>query len=149
MLATGTLRVCWPLGLALVPAGLPGLALVFCLQLALVTCIGVFLPAFATYRLQQTDSAMVARVLSAWSVTSSATIAALTAVWGLLAAAAGPRAAIAIAGLLLLATPILLPWHRVRSGGDGEQSFKPSVATPRAGTGGPGRGAADGWAGPG
>ncbi len=148
MLATGTLRVFWPLGLALMPVGLPGLALVFGLQLALVTCIGVFIPAFATYRLQQTESEVVARVLSAWSISSSATIAALTAIWGLLAGATSPRAAIAIAGLLLLATPILLPWHGLRSGGDGERSFETTVAPARPGTDGPGRGVAERWAGP-
>jgi hypothetical protein len=36
-------------------------------------------------------------------------VAGLTATWGLLAALAGPRAAIAAAGGLLLATPLLLP----------------------------------------
>ena len=50
----------------------------------------------------------VARTLSAWSVTSKATIAALTALWGLLASLTGPRTAIALAGVLLLATPLLL-----------------------------------------
>jgi hypothetical protein len=42
-------------------------------------------------------------------VSSSLTIAALTAVWGVLASVAGPRVAIAVAGILLLGTPLLLP----------------------------------------
>ena len=42
-------------------------------------------------------------------MSSSATIAVLTALWGLLATLTSPRAAIATAGLLLLATPLLLP----------------------------------------
>ena len=46
---------------------------------------------------------------SAWSITSNAAIPLLTALWGLLASIIGPRAAIAIAGVLLLATPLLLP----------------------------------------
>ena len=46
---------------------------------------------------------------SAWSVTSNATVAALTALWGLLASLTSLRVALAIAGLLLLATPLLLP----------------------------------------
>ena len=78
-------------------------------QFGLVICIGVFNPVFATYRLEQTRTDRVARTLSAWSVTSSTTIAALTALWGLLAGIAGPRMAIAIAGVLLLGTPLLLP----------------------------------------
>jgi MFS family permease len=107
MLASGTLRVIWPIGLAFIPSGLAGLALVFGLQLCLVTCIGVFAPIFATYRLEQTDKSVVARVLSAWSVTSNATVAVLTVTWGLLATATGPRIAIALAGALLLATPVV------------------------------------------
>ena len=35
-------------------------------------------------------------------------IATLTALWGLLASVTGPRAAIALAGVLMLATPLLL-----------------------------------------
>lgn len=51
----------------------------------------------------------VARTLSAWSVTGKATIAAATALWGLLAGLTGPRTAIAAAGVFLLTTPFLLP----------------------------------------
>jgi hypothetical protein len=105
----GTLRACWPLGLALAGPGTGGLALVIAVQFGLVCCMGVFNPVFATYRLEQTPPDRVARTLSAWSITSNATIAALTAVWGLLATVAGPRTAIAVAGLLILATPLLLP----------------------------------------
>jgi hypothetical protein len=53
----------------------------------------------------------VARVLSAWSVSTRASIAALTALGGLLAAFTGPRIAIGVAGALLLGTPLLLPRH--------------------------------------
>jgi Major Facilitator Superfamily len=105
----GTLRACWSLGLAFVVPGAPGLVLVIALQFGLVTSVGVFNPVFATHRLQATPTDRVARTLAAWSVTSNATVAAMTALWGLLAAAAGPRAAIAAAGALLLLTPLLLP----------------------------------------
>ncbi len=63
----------------------------------------------SAYRLEQTGMDRVARTLSAWSITSNATIAALTALWGLLASLTSPRMAVAIAGVLLLATPLLLP----------------------------------------
>jgi hypothetical protein len=36
----------------------------------------------------------------------------LTALWGLLASVTSPRLAIALAGLLMLATPLLLPTTR-------------------------------------
>jgi len=105
----GSLRACWSLGLAFVVPGLPGLALVIAVQFGLVASVGIFSPVLATYRLQQTDDRLVARVLAAWSIGSSATIAILTALWGLLASTTSPRVAIAAAGALLLATPLLLP----------------------------------------
>ncbi|MGW5610643.1 MFS transporter [Streptomyces sp. NPDC003753] len=109
MLTAGVLRACWPVGLAFVRPGVPGIVLVIAVQLGLVTCIGVFNPVLATYRLDHTGPDRAARTLAAWSVSSSAAIAALTALWGLLAAVTGARTAIAIAGILLLATPLLLP----------------------------------------
>lgn len=104
----GALRACWSIGLAFVGAGVGGLALVLAVQLGLVTSVGVFNPVLAAYRLEQTPDDRIARTLAAWSVTSSATVAASTAVWGVLGALTGPRVAIAIAGVLLLATPLLL-----------------------------------------
>ncbi|MBU2670885.1 MFS transporter [Actinoplanes bogorensis] len=109
LLTAGALRACWPLGLVLVGPGPAGLVLVIAVQFGLVACVGVFNPVFATYRLDRTPSDRVARTLSAWSVTSSVTVAALTALWGLLATLTSLRTALAIAGLLLLATPFLLP----------------------------------------
>ncbi|MFI6695209.1 MFS transporter [Streptomyces sp. NPDC050433] len=108
MLTAGTLRACWPLALAFVGPGPGGLVLVITVELGLITCIGVFNPVYATYRLEQTPTDRVVRMLSAWSVTGKTTTAALTALWGLLAAVTGPRTAIALAGLLLLITPVLL-----------------------------------------
>jgi MFS family permease len=109
MFTAGALRACWSVGLAFVHPGISGIALIIAVQFGLVTCVGVFNPVFVTYRLDQTETNRIARTLSAWSVTSNITIAALTALWGLLAGLIGPRAAIAIAGILLLATPLLLP----------------------------------------
>lgn len=109
LLTTGTLRACWPIGLAFVQPGAAGVVLIITVQLGLVTCIGAFTPVLATYRLEHTASDRVARTLSAWSVSSSAAIAGLTALWGGLAAATSPRTAVALVGVLLLATPLLLP----------------------------------------
>ncbi|HKT02530.1 MAG TPA: MFS transporter [Rugosimonospora sp.] len=130
----GTLRVCWPLGLVLLRPGVPGLVLVITVQFGLVTCMGVFNPVMATYRLERTARDRVARTLSAWSVSSSATIAALTALWGLLASATSPRVAIAAAGLLILATPLLLPRRDRVSGADPERPVQSEVmpARPRS-----------------
>lgn len=115
MLVSGVLRACWPLGLAFVQPGPWGLLLVIVLEFGLITCMGVFNPVFVTYRLRHTAPDRVARTLSAWSITSSATIAALTMCWGLLAGVTGPRTAIAVAGVLILGTPVLLPRRAARS----------------------------------
>ncbi len=66
------------------------------------------------------------RTLSAWSVSSSATIAALTALWGLLASLTTPRTAVAAAGVLILDTPLLLPRH------DRSREPEPELASGRA-----------------
>ena len=109
MLAAGTLRACWSLGLAFIQPGAPGLALVIAVQLGLVSCCGLFNPVLASFRLEQIDTSRVARCLSAWSISSNLVIASMTALWGLLATAVGTRWAIALAGVLMLATPLLLP----------------------------------------
>ncbi|GAO07771.1 putative major facilitator superfamily transporter [Streptomyces lydicamycinicus] len=111
LFTAGTLRACWSLGLIFVRPGTAGLVLVMVVELGLIACMGVFNPVFATYRLDRTEPDRVTRTLSAWSVTSKATTAALTGMWGLLAALIGPRSAIAVAGLLMLVTPLLLPRH--------------------------------------
>ena len=109
MLTAGALRACWSVGLAFIHPGIAGIVLVIAVQFGLVTSVGVFNPVLATYRLELTETDRIARTLSAWAVTSNVTIAALTALWGLLASIIGPRVAIAIAGILLLGTPLLLP----------------------------------------
>jgi hypothetical protein len=61
-------------------------------------------------------------------VTSKLATAAMAALWGLLGTLVGLRAAIALAGLILLATPLLLPrCERV------PQARRPSVCRRRAG----------------
>jgi MFS family permease len=106
---TGTLRALWPLALVFLGPGLPGLLLVIIVEGGLITTIGVFSPALATHRLEQTRADNVTRVLTAWSITTKAAIATCTALWGLLAAATSPRFGLGLAGALLLATPLLLP----------------------------------------
>jgi MFS family permease len=105
MRTVGALRACWPIGLVFVHPGAGGLVLVMAVELAVITCFGIFNPVLATYRLTQIPADRVARTLSAWSVASKASIAVLTFLCGLLAGIIGPRAAIAIAGLVILVTP--------------------------------------------
>ncbi|CAM5666240.1 MFS transporter [Streptomyces avidinii] len=115
LIASGVLRALWPVGLFFVVPGYAGVVLVVAVELVLITCIGVFNPLFATERLQRVPAERVGRVLVAWRVTSTGAIAALTALWGALAAVTSARVAIGIAGVLLLATPLLLPGRRRRT----------------------------------
>ncbi|MEU7556384.1 MFS transporter [Streptomyces sp. NPDC044571] len=109
LVAAGTLRALCPIGLALPGPGTGGLLLVMGVEFGIIFCCAVFNPVYATYRLERTASDRVARTLSAWAVTTKTSTALLTAVWGVLGALLGPRTAIGLAGVLLLATPLLLP----------------------------------------
>ncbi|MBG0820047.1 MFS transporter [Planomonospora sp. ID91781] len=109
LVAAGTLRAIWPVGLAFLGPGTGGLLLVMGVELGLIFCCGVFNPVYATYRLERTAPDRVTRTLSAWTVTTKASTALLTAVWGVLGSLLGPHTAIGLAGVLLLATPLLLP----------------------------------------
>jgi MFS family permease len=108
MIASGVLRACWIIGPAFVQRGVPGLALVIAVQFGLVTSCGIFNPIFAAYRLEQTPTALAARTLSSWSVTSNLSIAALTMLFGALASATSVRTALAGAGIAMPATALLL-----------------------------------------
>ena len=108
MRVAGTLRACFPVGLVFLGHGWAGMGLVIAIELALITCMGVFNPVLATYRLEQIEQHRLARTLSAWSVTNSAVKAGMIALWGVLAAATSPRFGVGLAGVLLLATPLLL-----------------------------------------
>ncbi|MGW5351599.1 MFS transporter [Streptomyces sp. NPDC004031] len=109
LVGSGTLRALWPVGLAFIGPGAGGLALVIGVELGLIFCCAVFNPVYATTRLERAAPDRVARILSAWAVTTKASTALLTAVWGVLGALVGPRPALALAGVLVLATPLLLP----------------------------------------
>ncbi|GAA1987592.1 MFS transporter [Catenulispora subtropica] len=104
----GTLRALPPIGLVFLGPGLPGLLVVMGVETALITSAAVFNPVLATQRLDQTGPGLVARVLTAWSISTKLGIAAGTAAWGLLAAATSPRFGLGLAGAFLLATPLLL-----------------------------------------
>ncbi|WP_225840437.1 MFS transporter [Streptomyces sp. NK08204] len=105
----GTLRAIWLIGLAFVRPGVVGLVTVMAVELAIIINMSLYTPVLATYRLEHTPKHLVARTLSAWSIGQQASIAVLTALAGLLADISSPRTALTVAGLLILATPLLLP----------------------------------------
>jgi predicted MFS family arabinose efflux permease len=108
----GALRGIWLIGLAFVRPGVAGLLTVIAVELAIIVSMSLFSPVLATYRLEHTPKDRVARTLSAWSISSSAAIAICSALGGVLADATSPRTALTAAGLLMLASPLLLPRRR-------------------------------------
>lgn len=112
LLVAGTARSCFPIGLAFTFAGFGGLAFFIVVQTGLIVFMGLYTPVYATYRLERLGDGHVSRGLTAWSITSNATVAVMTGLWGVLATLTSVRVAIAVAGVLLLATPALLPRER-------------------------------------
>jgi MFS family permease len=105
----GTLRAVWLIGLAFVRPGVVGLVTVMAVELAIIISMSLYNPVLATYRLENTPKDRIARTLSAWSISSSTSIAVFTALGGLLADATSTRTALTVAGLVILASPLLLP----------------------------------------
>ncbi|TXS01783.1 MFS transporter [Streptomyces sp. col6] len=105
----GTLRAVWLIGLVFVRPGVVGLVTVMAVELAIIVNMSLYGPVLSTYRLEHTPKHLVARTLTAWSIGQQASIAVLTALAGLLADVTGPRTALAVAGVLILGTPLLLP----------------------------------------
>ncbi|MFE6767141.1 MFS transporter [Streptomyces sp. NPDC057689] len=113
----GTLRAVWLIGLVLVRPGVVGLVTVMAVELAIIVNMSLYGPVLSTYRLEHTPKHLVARTLTAWSIGQQASVAVLTALAGLLAGVTGPRTALAVAGVLILGTPLLLPGRRSRTAG--------------------------------
>jgi MFS family permease len=105
----GTLRAVWLIGLAFVRPGVVGLVTVMVVELAIIISMSLYMPVLATYRLEHTPKDRIARMLSAWSIGQQAAIASFTALGGLLADVTSPRTALAVIGLLILTSPLLLP----------------------------------------
>ena len=102
----GALRAVWLVGLAFVRPGVAGLVMVMAVELAIIVSMSLYNPVLATYRLEHTPQDRVARTLLAWSIGSSASIAVLSALGGLLADATSPRTAIVVTGLLTTAIAV-------------------------------------------
>ncbi|MCU1490868.1 MAG: transporter [Acidimicrobiaceae bacterium] len=105
----GTLRAIWLVGLAFIRPGVAGLVTVIAVELAIIINMSLYNPVLATYRLEHTPKDRIARTLSAWSIGQQASIAIFTELGGLLAEITSPRTALTVMGLLILASPLLLP----------------------------------------
>lgn len=108
MRLAGVGAVLWPIGLAFTPGGIAGLLLVVAVEFGVIIAMSLFNPVVATFRLKHIEHERLSRTLSAWQISSSLATALLTLAWGVLATVTSTRIAIGLAGVLLLATPLLL-----------------------------------------
>jgi predicted MFS family arabinose efflux permease len=136
LLVSGALRAPWMLLIPFAGRGPGGLALIVAAEMGLLVSAGIFNPSFATFRMQATDDAYMARVSSSWSISAKTVQPLFMVIGGLISLVLSVQATIAIAGLLCLGTVGLLPWGGLSGWG------RPS------GSGGlSGRGGLSGWGG--
>lgn len=116
LLGAGTGQALWLCLLAATPAGLPGLALVIAVETLALLGSGVFNPAFATYRMAETDDDHLSRVLAAWSISSRVARPVGILLAGALATATSTRVALLACGAVALASIVALPWRSAQRG---------------------------------
>ncbi|WP_431993560.1 MFS transporter [Streptomyces albogriseolus] len=114
LLVSGVARTLWTILLPLTPSGAIGVFVIVTADFGLLLSAGVFNPSFTTYRMAATPDAFMSRVGTSWSVGAKTCQAAFVIAGGLIAAAAGVRGALLIAGLVCMASALLLPWREAR-----------------------------------
>ncbi|WP_442738490.1 MFS transporter [Streptomyces pseudogriseolus] len=123
LLVSGVARTLWTILLPLAPSGALGVIVIVAADFGLLLSAGVFNPSFTTYRMAATPDAFMSRVATSWSVGAKTCQAVCMIAGGLIAAAAGVRGALLIAGSLCMASALLLPWREMRI-------FRGSASTP-------------------
>uniref|UniRef100_UPI00037AF98D MFS transporter n=1 Tax=Parafrankia elaeagni TaxID=222534 RepID=UPI00037AF98D len=111
LLVAGAARAPWLLLYPLAPHGPTGLVIIMVADTAILTCAGVFNPVFATYRMEVTADAYMARVRTAWGISSKTVQPLFIFAGGGLAALTDVRTALLIAGLACTASVVLLPYR--------------------------------------
>lgn len=111
LLVFGVLRAPWLLLFPLATPGVDGFVLLVVAETALLLAAGAFNPSFATYRMEVTEDGFMARVFTAWSISSRSVQPAFMAVGGILAGLVGLRSTLLIAGVFCLLSAIALPWQ--------------------------------------
>ena len=111
LLTFGVLRAPWLLLLPLAGPGPTGLAVLLLAETGLLVAAGVFNPTFVTYRMEAVTDGYMARVGTAWSISSKVAQPVFIAVGGLLAAVTDVRTALVCAGICCAGSAALMPWR--------------------------------------
>lgn len=123
LLGFGAARTLWLGLIAVAPAGPWGLVVIIASDTVLLVCAGIFNPTFGTYRMTVTADRFMARVVSAWSISSKSAQPLFIAVSGLVAAVIGVRLTLGALAVVLVGSAAFLPWRtpvRGRPVSDGE-----------------------------
>jgi len=113
LLVAGTLRAPWMLLYPLARHGLPGLGIIMTADTLMLVCAGVFGPVFATYQMNVTADAYMARARTAWGISAKTVQPLCVLAGGGLAALAGVRMALLIGGLACTASVLLMPYRSI------------------------------------
>ena len=111
LLVFGVLRTLWLGFIAIAPSGTVGIVVIIVAESLLLFSAGVFNPTFVTYRMRATADSHMARVATAWSISSKTVQPIFIVAGGVLAAMTTTRFAIGTAAVLLLCSGLLLPWR--------------------------------------
>lgn len=115
LLGLGTARTFFILPIALAPTGWAGLGLIVVCDTLLLLAAGAFNPLFVAHRMDSVPDALMSRTSAAWSISARVAQPLGVTLLGLLAVATSTRVAIATAGVVLLLSPLALPWRALTS----------------------------------
>jgi len=142
LIVFGALRAPWMLLYPLATHPVSGLVILMAADTALLACAGVFNPVFATYRMNVTTDSYMARVRSAWGISSKTVQPVCVLIGGGLAALIGVRPTILIAALACTLSAALLPFRTLpaeeldlpeKTAGEPPAPVSSSDSTPAAG----------------
>lgn len=114
MFASGSLRCLPMVGIGFAPSGWTGWTLIVSAETLVLLFAGLFNPVFGTYRMNTTDDDHLARVTTAWSISSKVAQPVMVAAGGAIAALAGLRISIITAAALAVVSIAFLPWAQLR-----------------------------------
>lgn len=111
LLIVGSARGLFLLPVAFAPRGLCGLVVIVAAQSLLLLTAGVFNPVFYTFRMRATPDELMARVVTAWSVSNRTVTPLFIAAGGWLATVFDVRTAVLISGVMALFSGLFMPWR--------------------------------------
>lgn len=111
LLGFGTARTLWMVWIAFAPDGTSGFVVVLMCEVLLMLCAGIFNPTYAARRTSIVEDRFMARVGATWPITAMTVQPIFMLIGAGLLALVGVRTTLAIAGVALISSSLLLPWR--------------------------------------